>query len=114
MIVETKAMMSKISAKERRLAANYAWGPSTAIWAYLISKGATTVTPEQFNPFIDTPELSNNKAGNAASKSGRKLSWMSKETAKGILMAVEKKLLPSDFWVKASGIYFDIVSTAQD
>ena len=108
---ETRAMIVKIAQKERRLAANNAWGPATAIWVYALTKGVKDVTPEQFNPFLETSKSDNNGLG--ISSRGRTLAWMSKETALGIVNAAEKKLLSTAFWFKIVGIWYDIVATSE-
>jgi hypothetical protein len=104
-------MIVKIAAKEKRLAANTAWGPAMAIWAYLLHKGVTDTKPEQFNPFVEGSKTDNNES--IKMSMGKKLPWMSKKTAEGIILAAEKKILPASFWIKISGIWLDIVATSK-
>lgn len=111
MLIDTRAMIVKISQKEKRLAANNAWGPSMAMWAYLLHKGVTDMKPEQLNPFIDPGEINNN--GQIKSSIGKKLPWMSRATAQGIVLAAERKLLSTQFWLQIAGIWIDILKTAE-
>lgn len=110
MIRDTRAMMLKIADREKRHAALQAWGPATAIWVYALTKGVSDVRPEQFNPFVSSSE--SNSTPSKARNMGSKLTWMSKETAQGIVLAAEKKLLPTVFWLKISSYWYDILATA--
>lgn len=102
--------MVSIATRERRHAAQNAWGPATAIWVYMLSKGVKDVKPSQFNPFID--ESNEDETRTKSASLGRRLSWMSKETAQGIVEASEKKLLPAQFWLQIAVYWYDILATA--
>lgn len=109
LVKDTHGMVSAIAKKERRQAASYTHGISLATWVYAKSKGLENISPEDFNPFLESSEES--RSGKAPVK-GRKLKWMSKETARGLVEAAENKLLPVRFWIKISAHWYDILATA--
>lgn len=102
--------MKQIRKRERRQAEDAGWNTAILASVYLMSKGSKNVDPTTFNPHVTTDRAA--KKGKSAPK-GRRLAWMSAESAEGLMRAQELDLIPMGYWISLAAMWQDIEETAR-